>query len=79
MADDDDSGEAWLKNHMSEAQNSSPEGRGLTGSGSRGTSSKKDASYIDPKNGNYEDEYANGPMNPLKMGRVNRRGKGDRL
>lgn len=71
---DDGSGEAFLKNHMSEAQTipdssmysaSSPPGRGVSGWGSGGTDTGKDDEY-----GERSDRGAGR--------RVNRRGKGDR-
>ena len=72
MADDDDSGEAFLRNHRTEAQNltspdspamsaSSPPGRGVSGYGSRGTDQNK------------TDEYGS---RVTKARNVNRRDKG---
>jgi hypothetical protein len=79
MADEDDIGQQHLKNVMSEGQNMSvPAGRGITGSGSRGTTGSKDASYQSPgdRDGDYQDEYSPTNFNAGGAKRVNRKDKG---
>ena len=91
--DDDDPGQAHLKRLMSEGQNtvqamsgeqlmSTPAGRGVSGAGSRGSVSGKDASYqrpMDDRDGDYTDEYSRTNFNAGGSKRVNRKSKGDRL
>ena len=91
MADDDDLGLAHLARLRSEGQDtvqamsgeqlmSIPPRRGVNGSGSRGTTGNKDASYqrpADDRDGDYTDEYSPTNFN-AGGGRVNRSRKGNK-
>ena len=77
----DDEGTAFLRNPMSEGQTDSPEGRGVSGRGSRGDApkgSKSASSMTGGENGPYQDEWDKPNFNAGGSKRVNRKDKGDR-